>query len=227
MTLYPIASYVTYMIVSSVLLLVIGALIIARNTKVPSRVQAAVEAMTEALQNSFMSALGPGGEKHLWLIFGLFWYILFCNLIELIPIFHAVTANPSNTIGLGLIVFFYSQAVGVKSKGLWGYLKHFIGPVLFLFWLLLPIEIISECIKPFTLGMRLFGNIYAEDVMHEMAAAGGLVMILVQIVICALQVSTGVIQAYIFALLSCAYIGLMAEKHGHEGDNHDPAAAHV
>jgi F-type H+-transporting ATPase subunit a len=186
--------------------------------------------VSEALRGMFLSALGPGGERHLPLIYGLFWYIIFCDLIELIPIFHAVTANPSNTIGLGIIVFIYSQYVGIKSKGLGSYLKHFVGPVIFLAPLLLPIEIIGEVIKPFTLGFRLFGNIYAEDIMHELASPGwhdmlhnGLLwlMIPVQVLICGLQVFTGVIQAYIFALLSCAYIGLMAEHHDDHGDSYN------
>jgi F-type H+-transporting ATPase subunit a len=217
------------MIVSSILLLLGGIFVISRKTKVPGRLQNAIEMITEGLRGTFMSALGPGGERHLPLIYGLFWYIIFCNIIELIPIFHAVTANPSNTIGLGLIVFVYSQYVGIKSKGLWNYLKHFAGPVLFLLPLLLPIEIIGECIKPFTLGMRLFGNIYAEDIMHEMAAGGGWIMVPVQVVICALQVFTGLIQAYIFSLLSCAYIGLMAEHHEEHGDDHGhvEATAHA
>lgn len=235
-----VGGYVTLMVVYSVLLLAFGMMVVARKSRVPGRAQNAVEIMSEGLRGTFMSALGPGGEKHLPLIYGLFWYIIFCNLIELIPIFHAVTANTSNTIGLGIIVFFYSQYIGIKSKGVVAYLKHFVGPMLILAPLLLPIEIIGEIIKPFTLGMRLFGNIYAEDVMHALASpplhdvttAEGTIpgllthpllwlMVPVQVVVIGLQTFTGVIQAYIFALLSCAYIGLMAEHHDDHGDNYN------
>ena len=234
-----VRGYETWMVLCSLLLIVIGASIIAKKSRVPGRAQNLVELISEFLRNTFMSGLGPGGEKHLPLIYALFWYIIFCNLIELIPIFHAVTANTSNTIGLGLIVFVYSQYVGIKSKGLWSYLKHFAGPVLFLMPLLLPIEIIGEIIKPFTLGMRLFGNIYAEDVMHGLASPTFTdmmhnpvlwLMVPVQVIVTGLQAFTGLIQAYIFSLLSCAYIGLMAEHHdehedhGH-GDNHAVAVA--
>jgi F-type H+-transporting ATPase subunit a len=209
---------------------------VARKSRVPGRTQNAIEIISEFLRGTFVSGLGPGAEQHLWLIYSLFWYIIFCNLIELIPIFHAVTANTSNTIGMGLIVFVYSQYVGIKSKGFVNYAKHFLGPVWFLIILLLPIEIIGEVIKPFTLGMRLFGNIYAEDVMHTLASPSVhdmmhspvlWLMVPVQVVILALQTFTGVIQAYIFALLSCAYIGLMAENHEEHGDHAEAhAAAH-
>ena len=222
--------YEGWMLLCSLLLILIGAAIVAKKSRVPGRAQNFVEWISEFLRGTFMAGLGPGGEKHLPLIYGLFWYIIFCNLIELIPIFHAVTANTSNTIGLGLIVFVYSQYIGIQSKGLWPYLKHFAGPVLFLMPLLLPIEIIGECIKPFTLGMRLFGNIYAEDVMHGLASPSLSdmmhhpalwLMVPVQVVILMLQTFTGCIQAYIFALLSCAYIGLMAEHHDDHGDNYN------
>jgi len=219
--------YLAYVIIYSAILIVVAMAIVAKKSKVPGRMQNALEIVSDFLRNTFMSALGPGGERHLWLVYSLFWYILFCNLIELFPIFKAVTANPSNTIGMGLIVFVYSQYIGIKSKGLKNYLKHFLGPSLFLVVLLAPIEILGELIKPFTLGMRLFGNIYAEDVMKDLAAKADVhyFIPLLQIPVMGLQVFTGLIQAYIFALLACAYIGLMAEHHD-DGHGDDLAPAH-
>lgn len=218
--------YLAYVLICSALLIVGAAAVVAKRSKVPGRTQNAVEIISDFLRNTFLGALGPGGERHLWLVYGLFWYIIFCNLIELIPIFKAVTANPSNTIGLGIIVFVYSQYIGIKSKGLGNYLKHFLGPSLALAILLCPIEILGEFIKPFTLGMRLFGNIYAEDVMKDLAASADLhyFVPILQIPVMGLQVFTGVIQAFIFALLTCAYIGLMAEHHEEHGDE---AVAHA
>jgi len=187
---------------------------------VTGRVQAALELKAAGLKDTFLGALGPGGERHLWLIFSLFWYIIFCNLIELVPMIKAATGNPSNTIGLGLIVFFYVQAVGIKSKGLGNYLKHFAGPVWWLVPIFILIEPLSEMVKPVSLGMRLFGNIYAEDVMNDLAAhAGSAHFIPFQLLIYPLQVFTGVIQAFIFSLLSAAYIGLMSETHDDHGEH--------
>jgi F-type H+-transporting ATPase subunit a len=219
-------TYAFYMVVTMALLVVFWVIAVKPRAKIPGRLQSTVEAMMEFLRDTFMSALGPGGERHLPLVFALFWYILFCNLIELIPFFRAATANPSTTIGLGIIVFFYTQYVGIKAKGFVEYAKHFVGPLLILAPLFIIIEILGEFIKPFSLGMRLFGNIYAEDVMNDLAAGsvplfhiGTLTVgIPLQIIVYPLQIFTGVIQAFIFAMLTCAYIGIMSETHHDNGD---------
>ena len=222
MDLRPWPVYAFYVILTSILVVLFGMWAVRSNSKVPGRLQSLIEIMMEYLRDTFMSALGPGGERHLMLVFGLFWYILFCNLLELIPLFKAATSNPSTTIGMGIIVFVYTQYVGITSKGIGPYFKHFLGPLLLLAPLFFVIEILGEFIKPFSLGMRLFGNIYAEDIMNDLAAqAGQKYFIPFQVIVYFLQIFTGVIQAFIFALLSCAYIGLMSETHHDEGDDAD------
>lgn len=223
MDLLPWPVYAFFVVLTSILVVLFGMWAVAGRSKVPGRLQSIVEIMMEYLRDTFMSALGPGGERHLPLIFGLFWYILFCNLLELIPLFKAATANPSTTIGLGIIVFFYTQYVGITSKGIGPYLKHFLGPLLVLAPLFFVIEVMGEFVKPFSLGMRLFGNIYAEDIMNDLAAgAGQRFYIPFQVIVYFLQIFTGVIQAFIFALLSSAYLGLMGESHHDEGDEANP-----
>ncbi len=86
------------------------------------------------------------------------------------------------------------------------------------------IEILGEFIKPFSLGMRLFGNIYAEDQMNDLAATAlhlGPLNVPLQIIVYPLQIFTGVIQAFIFAMLTCAYIGIMSETHHNEEGDFD------
>lgn len=229
----PWTAYAFYMIVTSAVLVVFWLFAVKGRSRIPGRLQVAVEMMMNFLRETFMSAMGPGGERHLPLVFTLFWYILFCDLIELIPGFRAATANPSTTIGMGIIVFFYTQYVGIKSKGFKEYCKHFVGPLLVLAPLFIIIEILGEFIKPFSLGMRLFGNIYAEDVMNELAASawqfhiGGIVIgVPIQLIVYFLQIFTGVIQAFIFAMLTCAYIGIMSETHHEEGDGLDAHPHH-
>lgn len=215
--------YAFYILLTSLIVLAVGMLAVKPRAKVPGRLQNTLELMMDSLRGIFLSALGPGGERHLPLVFALFFYILFCNLLELIPTFRAATANPSTTIGLGIIVFFYTQYVGIKSKGLKEYLRHFMGPLLILAPLFIVIEILGEFIKPFSLGMRLFGNIYAEDVMNDLAAhAGSKYFIPFQLIVYPLQIFTGAIQAFIFAMLTCAYIGIMSEAHHDDGDAHTP-----
>jgi len=225
--------YALYVFLTSAIVLAVCAFAAVPKARVPGRLQASMEIMLEGLRGIFLGALGPGGERHLPLIFGLFFYILFCNLLELIPGFRAATANPSTTIGLGIIVFFYTQYIGITAKGLKEYLKHFIGPLLILAPLFIVIEILGEFIKPFSLGMRLFGNIYAEDQMNDLAATAVALgphnhpwlFVPMQIIVYPLQIFTGVIQAFIFAMLTCAYIGIMSETHhDQQGDFDVPDA---
>ena len=228
MELLPWPGYAFYVVLTSVLLIAFGAFAVSKRATIPGRTQGFVEWVMEGLRTTFLGALGPNGERHLPLVFALCWYILFCNMIELVPFFRAATANPSTTIGLGIIVFFYTQYVGIKSKGLKEYLKHFVGPLLILAPLFSVIEILGEFIKPFSLGMRLFGNIYAEDIMNDLAAKAihlGPLYFPLQLLVYPLQIFTGVIQAFIFAMLTCAYIGIMSETHHDEdGDFNVPDA---
>lgn len=224
MELLPWPVYAFYVVLTSALLIAFGAFAVSKRATIPGRTQGFLEWVMEGLRTTFLSALGPNGERHLMLVFALFWYILFCNLIELVPFFRAATSNPSTTIGLGIIVFFYTQYVGIKAKGLKEYLKHFTGPLLILAPLFIVIEILGEFIKPFSLGMRLFGNIYAEDKMNDLAATAihlGPINFPLQVVVYLLQIFTGVIQAFIFAMLTCAYIGIMSETHHNEDGDFD------
>ena len=210
-----------------------------RNIKRPGRLQGFFEWSIAELSNLFRGALGPNAEQHLPLVLALFFYILFTNLTGLIPsivgykpngtlgepYIVSATAATSSTVALALIVFVYVQYIGIRAKGLLGYLKHFVGPVPFLFFLFIPIEIIGEFVKPFSLSMRLFGNIYGEDVINGLALGSGAhFFIPVQFLINVLQTFTDVVQAFIFALLTCAYISIMSDTHGHDGNENDFAA---
>lgn len=213
--------YAVYMAITSLIVLVFGIASVRKASKIPGRLQGFVEWVMVSLRGVFLGALGPGGEKHLPLILALFWYILFCNLIELVPLFKAATSNPSNTIALGLIVFVYTQYVGITSRGLKGYLSHFLGPFLILAPLFIVIEVAGELIKPFSLGMRLAGNVYAEDKMNDMALTSIGHYVPLQLLVYPLQIFTGVIQAFIFPMLACAYIGMMSQRHHDNGDNYN------
>lgn len=227
-------------IAAGLTLLVLGLIAASRrNVRKPGKIQGFFEWSIEKLSELFRGALGPHGEGHLPLVLTLFFYILFTNLAGLIPsilsfkadgtlaepYIVSATAATSSTVALALIVFVYVQIVGIKARGFLGYLKHFVGPVPALFLLFIPIEIIGEIVKPFSLSMRLFGNIYGEDVINGLAlGAGSHVFLPVQFLINILQAFTDVVQAFIFALLTCAYISIMSDTH-EEHDGGDLGAA--
>lgn len=210
--------YIAFSVITGIVALVLIGGAAARRQKVPGRYQGLFEWTFESLRGLFMGALGPGGERHLPLIFSLFFFILIGNFLEFIPGFKSPTSATNVTIALGLIVFFYSQYIGIRSNGLWGYLKHFAGPILWMAPLFFVIEIVSELSKPFSLGMRLFGNIFGEDqISQQISLAQGHSwiwhIIPFQFPWMLFQAFTDTVQAFIFALLACSYIATMS---GHE-----------
>jgi F-type H+-transporting ATPase subunit a len=238
MDLAPSYLYALNSLIVAAILFVTGVAAVSKATKIPGRLQIFVEIIVDFLNTTFKQALGPGNEGFVMLPMTLFLFVILSNFIGQLPwpyslhipgsadhvhfYFISPTATPSTTVGFGLMIFLYVQYLGIRRNGLVGYLKHFWGPIAILGPLLFTIEVISECAKPFSLGMRLFGNIYAEDILNQMASQSGIPG---QIVVYILQVFSDVVQALIFALLSCAYISLMCTSHADSGDEHSGSHA--
>jgi F-type H+-transporting ATPase subunit a len=150
---------------------------------------------------------GPLGAKEarrfLPLIGSLFLFILFCNLLSLVPGFVPPTATLKTNVGLAVMVFLLSHAMGFRAHGL-KYLKHFMGPVWWLAPLMLPIELVSHLARPMSLSIRLLGNIFAD---HKVTAVFFLLVPwLLPVPFLALGVLVSVIQAVVFCLLTTIYI---------------------
>lgn len=196
----------------------------ARNVqRVPGRLQNFFEWALDGLRTLYGSILGDQVNRHLPFLLALFFYILFCNLIEFIPGFHAPTSNLSITLGLALMVFVYVQYTGIRVKGILGYLRHFLGPLLALAPLFIIIEVVGELAKPISLSMRLYGNIFGEDVINDLVTRSLALptkVIPIQFVVYLLQLFTAILQAFIFTLLTSAYISIMSAHHGDDHDEH-------
>ena len=227
-------------IVVALLLLLFAIVGKRRLTAVPKGFSNFVEFVVEALNAFTVGIIGEGGEKYTPLVGTIFLYILLANLIGLIPGFHAPTTNLTITFALGIVVFFYVQYQGIRANGLRGYAAHFAGPpipgimgFLIKYCLIMPVEIISEIIKPFTLAVRLFGNIFGEDVIIFVlaglgAASVATMWIPIQFPVLFLAVLTDVVQAMVFAILTCIYISLMTHHDtGEEGEQIGPAHGHT
>jgi F-type H+-transporting ATPase subunit a len=228
MDLKPWGVYAVFSLISAVILLTVGMIAVSKPAKIPGRLQNLMELAVGGLKDLFSEALGPHAQQHLPLVLSLFFYILVGNLLGLVPGFTSPTASTSVTVALGIIVFFYVQYIGIKSRGILGYLKHFVGPLLALCWLFIPIEIIGELAKPFSLAMRLFGNIFGEDKIAELAAgAGKHFFIPFQFPVYLLQIFTDLVQAFIFSLLTCAYISIISSHDEDEGAHDDDPQARV
>lgn len=192
------------LIVAAVLILFFG-LASRRLNLVPSKLQNILELVIKAFESILVEIIGEQGKKYLPLIATIGLFILVCNLLGLVPGFMSPTSKLNVTFGCAIVVFFYYHWQGIRSQGLFKYLKHFTGPIPVLAPLLLPIEIISHLSRPVSLSVRLFGNIFAEELLIVVIAS--IIPFLVPLPFMAIAIFTATIQAFVFVLLACIYIG--------------------
>ena len=172
---------------------------------VPSKLQSILELIIEAFESLLVEIIGEDGKKYLPVIATIGLFILSCNLLGLVPGFMSPTSKLNVTAGCALVVFVYYHWQGIKSKGLFKYLKHFTGPIPVLAPLLLPIEIIGHFSRPVSLSIRLFGNIFAEELLLLVIAS--IIPFFLPLPFMAIAIFTSIIQAFVFVLLASIYIG--------------------
>jgi F-type H+-transporting ATPase subunit a len=159
--------------------------------------------------------LGRHARKYLPLLATCFVFILFMNLMGLIPGLLPPTQKMNITVGLAVVIFLSTHYFGVKEHGL-PYFKHFLGPVWWLAWIMLPIEIISHLARPLSLSLRLMGNITGDHAVVGGFMALAFVGWAVPSVFMGLGVFVSFMQAFIFTVLSMIYIsGAVAHEEEH------------
>ncbi|MEO8603273.1 MAG: F0F1 ATP synthase subunit A [bacterium] len=164
--------------------------------------------------------LGPHSRQYVSLYGAMFLFILANNLIGLLPGFAPPTSNVNTTLGLGLLSFVMYNYFGFKTHGI-SYLKHFIGPIWWLFFLMLPLEIIDNVLRPFTLNLRLLMNMFADHLVVDIFT--DITKLIVPVAFYLLGAIVCVIQAFVFTVLSMVYVSLATA--GHEA--HNEAHAHA
>lgn len=188
----------------------------------PSKFQIILEDLVSAVAGLLSEWIGPKGRQFLPLIGALGAFILVGNYIGLVPGFMAPTSNINVTVGCALTSWVYYHLQGVKAQGLIGYLKHFLGPPgvpVLMLPLMLIIEVISHLARVLSLSLRLFGNIFGEELVIAILAF--LVPFLVPLPMMALGLITGGLQAFIFVLLSVIYLqGAVVSEHHDDGHTH-------
>jgi F-type H+-transporting ATPase subunit a len=158
-------------------------------------------------------------KRYFPLIGALSFFIFFSNILGLIPGFIPPTSSLNITAGCAGVVFVTFNFFGLKENGL-GYLKHLAGPVWWLAPLIFPIEVISLCVRPVTLCVRLMMNMAVDHLM--MSIVLGLVAVLVPVPLMMLGTLVCLIQVLVFCLLTSIYISLATEHEEHE-EAHAPA----
>jgi len=155
--------------------------------------------------------IGREGRRFVPLFAAFFCFILVSNLSGLVPGFSPPTSNLNTTLGLGLVSFVAYNFFGFREHGT-GYLKHFMGPVLFLAPFFFVLELVSHLVRPLSLGLRLFGNIFGDHLVIEIFTS--LTKVIVPVAFYLLGTLVSVIQAAVFTILSIIYVA-MAVGHEH------------
>jgi F-type H+-transporting ATPase subunit a len=152
------------------------------------------------------------GERYVPYFATLFIFILFMNLLGIIPTFESPTMYVMVPLGLALCTFTYYHYNGFRELGVLGYLKQFLGPIWWLFPLMIPLEIISHLARPLSLTVRLYANMFAGE--QVTTAFLNLTKLIVPVIFMGLHVFVAFLQAYIFTLLAMIYVNL-ATSHEH------------
>ncbi len=196
------------------ILLIVAIISLAIKSKLkekPGKFQNAIETGIEYLENFFADILGKEkARKHFTFLGSLFIFIIFANYSGLIPgvglteYVKAPTASLSVTAGLGIVTFVFLQIVGLKH-GVKHYFKRFVTPMFFM----LPLLLLDEFIKPASLALRLYGNVFGEEMVteqlyHVFPIGAPIVMMVLSLLFCALQ-------AIVFTMLTSIYLDEVTE----------------
>jgi F-type H+-transporting ATPase subunit a len=199
-----------------VLVAVAALLILARrrfSLDRPSTLQQSLELFVSGMRSMTEDVVGHGrGKDFVPFITALGVFIFLSNICSLIFFLAPATAYTSTTFALSITAFLYYNIVGLKRNGPIGYAKQFVGPVWWLFPLMIPLEIISHLARILSLALRLFGNIFAEHTAISIFIA--LVPFVVPWAMMSIDILGATIQAFIFIILTAVYIaGAVAEEH--------------
>lgn len=196
---------------------------------VPGKLQSLAEMMVDFIRNMILDTMGKDGMRFFPLIATLFLFILFSNYIGLIPGTYTVTSQIIVTAAFAFFVYGISLVIGFWLHGI-KFLSILVPPGTpgWLVPLMIPIEIISQLARPISLAVRLFANMTAGHVMlavlFSLTIGGGLLIgwlpFVFTVAIYGLEFGIAFIQAYIFTILTCVYLGDAFHLHGHEEHAH-------
>jgi F-type H+-transporting ATPase subunit a len=156
--------------------------------------------------------IGEGGRKYIPMFSAIFLFVLANNLMGIIPGMTPATENINTTFAMGLFTFLAYNMYGIKENGI-GYLQHFLGPIIWLAPIMLPIELISHMVRPFSLGLRLANVMMGDHTVVGIFLGLGPGVVL-PIPFYLLGIFVCFVQAFVFTLLSMVYVA-MATAHDH------------
>ena len=195
------------------LLVLFAAIVTRRLSLMPSKRQVTLEMLVAGIDEQIRGTMQVEPGPYRALIGTIFVFVLAANWCSLIPGVEPPTAHLETDAALALIVFCATIVYGIRSRGLVGYLGTFADPT----WIMIPLNIVEQITRTFSLMVRLFGNIMSG--VFIIAILLSLAGLLVPIPFMALDLLTGLIQAYIFTVLSMVFIGAAVAERPQESSN--------
>jgi F-type H+-transporting ATPase subunit a len=177
----------------------------------PGPLQHVFELIYQFIVNTIEEVGVHHGERFIYYVGTIFVFILSMNLIGLIPGLDSPTNYIYVTVGLAIPTFLYYNVVGFGDHG-FGYLKQFMGPVVWLAWFMIPIELISHFVRPLSLSVRLYGNMFAGEQVTGVFLS--MTYLVIPVIFMLLHIFVALVQTYVFTLLTTIYLGqATSEEH--------------
>jgi F-type H+-transporting ATPase subunit a len=199
-------------------ILVLGLLLIffvlvrlSLNVENPGPIQQIAEMLHGFVSGQADSIIGHGSQRYVMFTTCVLMFVLLSNLLGMVPGLLAPTSVATVPLGVALLCFFYYHYYGVRENG-FGYFKQFVGPIWWISWMMLPIELISHFARVLSLTVRLYANMFAGEMVTLVFFS--LIPIGIPIVFMGLHLGVALIQAYIFMLLTMIYVS-QAVAHDH------------
>ncbi len=177
------------------------------SAKCKTKRQAFLEVVVNFFYGLLEPNLGKSGRKYLPLVGSLFLFIITMNLLWFIPGLIPPTTDLSTTVGLAVTTIITIHIIGIFANGIKGYLHHYAQP----FAVLVPLNVVEEAVKPVSLSLRLFGNMFGEKVAVTILFI--LVPLLIPVPVMLLGVLMGAVQAFVFTLLTVTYLTTSVKGH--------------
>jgi len=184
---------------------------ISLNVESPGPIQQLAEMLHGFVSDQADSIIGPGAQRYVMFTTCVLMFVLASNLLGMVPGLLAPTAVATVPLGVALLCFLYYHYYGVRENGV-GYFKQFVGPIWWISWMMLPIELISHFARVLSLTVRLYANMFAGEMVTLVFFS--LIPIGIPIVFMGLHLGVALIQAYIFMLLTMIYVS-QAVAHDH------------
>lgn len=202
------------LLVVAIIVVVFGALKSRLSMDRPGKFQQLFELMYQFIHGQAEENIGHGARKYMALCGTIFIFVLFANLLGVIPTFESPTMFPEVPAGIAILTFGYYNLMGIMANGIGKYLAHFAGPIPLMAPLMIPIELVSHMARPMSLTIRLYANMFAGEQVTVVFLK--LTFLVMPAVFMGMHVFVSFLQAYIFMLMTMVYLsGAVAHDEAH------------